>query len=354
MRKIIGLIFILSLTLNLNAQTKLTTKDSITVFYDSLLNTLKSDYLYKNDVNWTSLENETKSNLKQFPDFRSSLAQTTVLFDKIKATHCEVFYNDSTSYTATFNGPTEKDFSEQWVKKYVTTPSFEVKVIDNKYGYILMPGINFTDISAENIQKLAQPMYDQIAEIKNNKKLAGWIIDLRFNTGGNCHPMLLTLYDFLGDNMVYGSLDINKKLFLSVKMKNGKYFDNGELTSQIIPKGKKMTKTKVAIITGKATGSSGEITAMSFKGRKNTIFIGEPTGGKTTTNDKRDLPFGIVMALTIGYDCDRNKIGYERIIPDILISKQDNFENLLEDKNIEEAMRWINKKLPCSRFSLGW
>ena len=343
MRKIIGLIFILSLTLNLNAQTNLTSKDSITVFYDSLFNILKSDYLYKKDFNWTTLENETRNNLKQFSDFKGSLAQTTVLFDKIKATHCQIFYNN-TAYTATSNGPTEKDFNEQWINKYVTNPSFEVKVIDNKYGYILMPGMNFTDISAENIQKLAQPMYDQIAKIKNSKKLQGWIIDLRFNIGGNCHPMLLALYDFLGDNMVYGSLNINKKLFVSVKMKNGKYFENEEYISKIIPKGNKMTKNKVAVIIGKATGSSGEITAMSFKGRKNTIFIGEPTGGATTTNVDRNLPFGIIMALTVGYDCDRNKIGYERIVPDIVTSKQDNFENLLEDKNIQEAMKWINKK----------
>lgn len=253
------------------------------------------------------------------------------------------FYKDD-QYASTFHGPTEKDFTEQWINKYVTAPTFEAKVIDNNLGYILMSGMNFLDISHENIHNLAQPMYDQIAKIKSEHKIKGWIIDLRFNTGGNVYPMLLALYDFLGDNTVYGMLDINKKLVLTVKLKNGKYFENVENISHINPKGKKMTKTKVAIITGIATGSSGEITAMSFKGRDNTIFIGEPTGGKTTTNDNRELPFGAVMALTVGYDCDRNQHYYDKIIPDVAISKQDNFENLLLDKNIQEAIKWMNKK----------
>ncbi|MDZ7876951.1 MAG: S41 family peptidase [Saprospiraceae bacterium] len=343
MKKIIGLIFSFSLTFSLNAQTNLTSKDSINVFYDSLFTKLKSDYLYKKEVDWTDVENEIRSNLTQFTNFDNSLSQTTVLFDKIKATHCTLFYKD-TSYTVTYNGPTNEDFSEQWINKWVTQPAFEVKVIDNKYGYILMPGIMFTEVSAEIIHNTAQPMYDQIAEIKSKQKLSGWIIDLRFNIGGNIHPMLLALYDFLGDGKMYGTLDINKKLIATAKIKKGKYFDDAEYVSYIVPKGKKMTKSKVALITGIVTASSGEITAIAFKNRKKTIFIGEPTAGQTTTNDFLELPFGVKMAITVGYDCDKNEKFYEKIIPDILLSKKDNFDNLLLDKNIMEAIKWMNEK----------
>lgn len=343
MKKIIGLIFSFSLTFSLNAQTNLTSKDSINIFYDSLFSTLKSDYLHKDEVNWTSIENETRSNLKQFSDFKSALSQTTILFDKIKGTHCQLFYKD-TSFSATTKQPTENDFSEQWLKKYVSNPSFEVKVIDKSYGYILIPSLNFEDISSENIHKIAQPMYDQISDVKTKKKLKGWIIDLRFTTGGNTYPILLALYDLLGDNIVFGGLDVNKKLTDSVKLDNGKYLNNGKIISYITPKGKKNDKSKVVILTGIMTASLGEITAMSFKGRKNTLFIGEPTYGFTTGNDKRDLPFGVYMAMTVSYDCDRNGKFYDKIIPDILLSKQDNFDNLLLDKNIMEAIKWMNKK----------
>ncbi|MFP3548221.1 S41 family peptidase, partial [Rhizobium sp. SIMBA_035] len=87
--------------------------------------------------------------------------------------------------------------SEQWKEKYAAKPGFEVKILDGKLGYILMPGIKSFDFSAENTRKTAQSMYDQIAEVKAKNKLEGWVIDLRFNTGGNSAPMLLALYDFL-------------------------------------------------------------------------------------------------------------------------------------------------------------
>jgi carboxyl-terminal processing protease len=344
MTKTLGLLFFLTLTFYSNAQTSLSSKDSIKIFYDSLFITFKSDYLLKNEVNWTEVETEIKGKLANFSDFKSSLSQTTILFDKIKATHCQLFYKD-TVYTATpKNYFTEKDFSEQWLKKYSTSPAFEVKVIDNNYGYILMPAMNFEDVSPENINKLAQPMYDQIAEVKSKKNLKGWIIDLRFNTGGHVYPMLLALYDFLGNNIVYGVLDNNQKLTGSTNLNNGNYYDNKVKTYWIKPQGKKLTKSKVVLVTGIVTGSSGEITAISFKGRKNTLFIGEKTSGTTTTNEKREFPFGIYMAFTVGYDCDRNGNFYEAIIPDIAITKQDNFDNLRLDKNIQEAVKWINRK----------
>lgn len=343
MKKILGLIFILSLTINSNAQTRLSSGDSIKVFYDSLFTTFKSDYLLKNEVDWTEVETEIKGNLAKFTNFKSSLSQTTILFDKIKATHCQLYYYD-TVYTATSKIFTEKDFSEQWLKKYSNNPAFEVQVIDKNYGYILMPGMNFEDVSPENINELAQPMYDQIAEVKSKNNIKGWIIDLRFNTGGHVYPMLLALYDFLGNNVVYGVLDNNKKLISSTNLNNGNYYDNKNKTSWIKPKGKKLIKSKVALVTGIVTGSSGEITAISFKGRKNTLIIGEITSGTTTTNEKREFPFGIYMAFTVGYDCDRNGNFYEVIIPDIAITKRDNFDNLLLDENIQEAIKWMNKK----------
>jgi C-terminal processing protease CtpA/Prc len=156
--------------------------------------------------------------------------------------------------------------------------------------------------------------------------------------------MLLALYDLLGDNIVYGGLDINKKLTHKIKLENGKYLDNNEVISFINPKGKKIDKLKVALITNIITASSGEITAMSFKGRKNTFFIGEPTYGFTTSNDKKELPFGAYMAFMVAYDCDRNGTFYEKIIPDIKVSKQDNFDNLILDRNVQEAIKWMNKK----------
>ncbi len=342
MKKFLVFIFIIICAFNCNAQELNTSQDSIKVFYDELFSILENEYLYKDNVNWKEIEPKVRKNLKEYSDFNCSLDEVASLFNLINADHCKVYYNQNT-YSGNFETPTQKDFSEQWVKKYSTEPNFEVKVLDNEYGYILMPGMMFEDVSSKNIHKLSQPMYDEIYNIKSSKNIKGWIIDLRFNTGGNITPMLLALYDFLGDNDVWGVLDINKKKVTNVKLSNGKYINNSKKSSYIKPKGMLLDEAKVAIITNLATGSSGEVTALAFKGRKNVNFIGEKTNGKTTTNTLANLPFGAYMALTVGYDCDRNGNFYEQIIPDVKVSKQDNFENLLLDRNIQEAIEFISR-----------
>ncbi|WP_404984382.1 S41 family peptidase [Chryseobacterium sp. M5] len=342
MKKALGLICLLCFVLNVNAQKLKTSQDSTKVFYDKIFKALEVAYIYKEDYDWKKLKTETFKNFETAKDFKSSLKEVRVLFEKIGADHSKVTYQGK-SY-----GPSVEilweSFSKQWMTKFATKPQFEAKVLDEKYGYILMPNISFNDFSSENVHKIAQPLYDKIAELKSNNKLEGWIVDLRFNTGGNSAPMLLALYDLLGDNVVWGTLGIDKKLINSTKLNKGVY-DQGEKKSAYIkPKGELIDKSKVAVLIGGLTASSGEVTALAFKGRANTIFIGEKTLGKTTSNMVVTLPFDAIMPMSTGYDCDRNGNYYKQISPDIIISKEDNFDDLLQDKNIQEAIQFFIKK----------
>ncbi len=339
MKKYLGILLILSFSNTIQAQDFNTSQDSINFFYENLFDVMKSGYLFKENVNWEKVESEINTNLKQYSDFKTSLNEISTFFDITKADHSRVYYDDQ-EFSGNFPGPTKDDFTEQWIKKYKTKPQFEVKVLDNRYGYILVPGM----YSEKNLHNQSQDLYDQIAKIKRSNRLQGWIIDLRFNTGGDIYPMLLALYDFLGDNVVWGVLDINKNLVNEIALKKGKYKANSKTVSYIKPDGELLDETKVAVITNIATGSSGEITALAFKGRKNTIFIGEKTFGKTTANTKADLPFGAFMTLMTGYDCDRNGNYYEKIIPDITVIEQDNFDDLLLDGNIQEAIKFISEQ----------
>lgn len=347
MKKTIVFLFIISLSLNLKAQRQLTTQDSIKVFYDVLFTTFQKQYIYKKAVNWKAVKSETKENLKKYNDFKSSLAEIKNLFTKIDATHCAVHYKEK-NYSIPFNLDPNKT-SENWKKKFATKPNFEAKIIDGKYGYILMPEISPSNYSPEYTHKLAQPLYDQISDLKMNNKIEGWIIDLRLNTGGSVEPMLLALYDFLGDHEVWGSLDVNKNPIFNYSFNKGTYVLNASKKSKnqsyINAKGDLMENAKVAIITGVITASSGEITALAFKGRPNTTFIGENSAGFTTGNNMVDLPFGTQLFLTTSFVADRNNTYYKQIIPDIPISKQDNFEDLMEDKNIQEAIKFIKGKV---------
>jgi C-terminal processing protease CtpA/Prc len=322
-----------------SAQKAKTTQDSIREFYGTVFPLMKNSYVHRDKVDWKSLQKTVNANLAGYTDFKSSLKELTTIFTVANADHCAVYFGNK-KITGNFKGVTTADFSEQWLKKFQSKPIFEVKVLDNKYGYILMPGIS-TNGSSEEINKLAQPMYDAISKIKSLQNPEAWIIDLRQNTGGNCVPMILALYDFLGDNKVWGILNENKKFKCSVHLEKGKYIENKYTTSYIHPEGVLLDKIKVALITNQATGSSGEVTALAFKGRGNTVFIGDNTNGKTTTNTVVSLPFDATLAITIGYDCDRNGNYYDVIKPDVSVVRQDNFDDLLMDNNITEAIKFF-------------
>lgn len=102
----------------------------------------------------------------------------------------------------------------------------------------MIPGMVFSDNSAENICKIAQPLYDWISRIKSSHKLEGWIIDLRLNTGGNSAPMLLALYDLLGNNEIWGELDENKKSVRKFKLVDGSYIQKSQTIAAITPSGR--------------------------------------------------------------------------------------------------------------------
>lgn len=342
MIKALVFFFILGISLNLNAQKPRTSGDSIKVFYDSLFSTLKSGYLYKDTINWQGVEDQTNQNLISYTDFKTSLNEIETLFMNIGATHCAIYYNGNNYSIKAPISP--ESYSDEWKKKYSTKPGFEANVINGRYGYILMPALIFHDTKPRNVNKIAQRLYDQIAAIKNRNELAGWIIDLRFNTGGNSWPMLLALYDFLGDNDISASLNVDKKTVGMASLSNGNYVVDSVKQFHINPKGKLLDKVKVAIITGVVTASSGEVVAIAFKGRPNTIFIGENSLGYTSANYGVALPFGTIMTLTKSFNSDRNGVYYDKIIPDIAVSKQDNFDNVLLDKNIQEAIRFIDSE----------
>ncbi|WP_034894803.1 S41 family peptidase [Gillisia sp. Hel_I_29] len=339
MGKKLTLLIILITSISMNAQKYNTSKDSIHAFYDTLFLNLKEGFIKKDSVNWEEIENETFSNLALYTNFKNSLNEVEPLFSKIDATHCSIYFENSV-YSVQKKVSSES-YSNQWKMKYDTNPGFEVKIIQEKFGYILVPSLFFTDLHPKNVNKIAQNLYNQVVEIKTGNELEGWIIDLRFNTGGNSWPMLLGLYDFLGNNNITGTLDGNKNLIGIKSLSKGKYLVDSKKQYQITPTGKLLDKIKVAIITSAVTASSGEIVAMAFKGRPNTVFIGENSLGFTSENYSSILPFNTIMALTKTYNSDRNGIYYESIVPDINVIKQDNFDNYLLDGNILEAIKFI-------------
>jgi carboxyl-terminal processing protease len=88
---------------------------------------------------------------------------------------------------------------------------------------------------------------------------------------------------------------------------------------------------------GSATASSGEMTAISFIGKKNTRLFGQPTAGYVTSNSSISLSNGAMLFLATSYVSDRNKKKYmSRIIPEVVVEQGKG-----RDKEVETASDWL-------------
>lgn len=318
------------------------TNDSTRIFYNDLFSVAQNEYLYKNKVNWDSVIRETKQELAKYNSFEESLKEIEKFFDRIDCDHCNLIYKGRSYFPSVDH--TVSAMSKEVERRIIAGPSFEVKVLDNKYGYILIPGMHYNSTDIETLTSVAKLMYNKVYDIKSKNKLKGWIVDLRLNPGGTAYPMILSLYDFLGTTTLFKYMDADMNIIGNNKVVKGKYYDMPGVVASIEPKGKLLKEAKVAILIGAGTASAGEITALSFKCRPNTLFVGSKTAGLTTINSEIILPYNGSLAFTTAYDADKNGKYYRVIEPDVVIEGQDNYDNLMKDGNVLEAIKFINKK----------
>lgn len=315
--------------------------DSIKTFYDKIFNVTKNEYIHRNTMNIDSIITVTKRALKDAKTFDDGLEQLPYFFDGLDCGHCSLIYKNRDIYP-TIDEPSDSLFSQALSERFKTMVDFEAKILDNKYGYISIPPIILNSYDKEGLDEVSQEFYDKIYAVKSKNNIKNWIIDLRLNQGGTPYPMMLSLYDFLGDKMVFQYLNDRKKTISQIRFEDGKLYDRPGVVTSIKPKGRMLTDAKVAVLISPATASAGESTALCLKGRDNTIFIGEKTTGLTTTNSEIITPYNGNLALTMGYMADRNWKTYDVITPDIEVLKQDNFNDLLQDKKVQEAIKYFN------------
>ncbi|WP_282079503.1 S41 family peptidase [Aquimarina algiphila] len=339
-----GILFSLLLITNVYGQDKpKTIKDSIAFFYNDLLSNLESKYLNRKEIDWDNIKAYTLKNAFEAKDFETSLKTTTKLFDTIGCNHCELFA-EKDSYKSTLNTPlSQDDFSIEFLRalENETGFNFDVKLINKNIGYINMPGMLLINLSQDSLNLKTQKMYDKIVELKKKETIKGWVIDLRFNIGGNAYVMLAALYNLLGDNIVYNSVDINGAKINTNRLENGGFYSGKTLKTKVNISTPPDLQIPVALIIGKMTGSAGEDIAVAFKNRKNVIFIGEKSYGFLTGNDVFELPFNTKIALTMSYIVDVNNKYREYIIPDIEVIKKDNFKDLAKDEKIIRAIAFF-------------
>ena len=282
---------------------------------------VKSKSLYADSLDWKKIENEISS----LSNYLQTVSQCTVVTNyliselrKVGDNHSFYLKNEKAKTMASANNSSKE-------------PSG--KYMGNHIGYVHVSGLlslNHTVCIdfANKIQNIIQAMDTLI--------INGWIVDLRENSGGNMYPMILGLAPVLGEGTLgyfIGKNESNKSAWKYEKGQVGAYKVEKPYTIR-------NKNSKVAVLIGPKTASSGEMTCISFIGKNNTKLFGQPSGGYTTSNQGFKLSDGSYIYIATSYTADRNLKKYvSKIIPDITIENDSTFDNCLET-----ASKWLLEK----------
>tara|TARA_B110001454_G_scaffold206181_1_gene216373 strand:- start:74 stop:1156 length:1083 start_codon:yes stop_codon:yes gene_type:complete len=216
-----------------------------------------------------------------------------------------------------------KAFIFEIVRDIIEVKSVKSKVIDNNVGYIRLT--SFNDNSSDQIKK-------KIKELKKEKKIKKYILDLRNNPGGLL-SQAIKISDFFLDN---GEI---------VATKGRK---NSENRKWFAKKGDIIDGEILVVLINYGSASAAEIVAGALKDHKRAILIGENTYGKGSVQSIIPLKNNGAIRLTISkyYLPSGKSISGTGVTPDIEIAESsDEFRiNTETDNQLDFAVKLFNGK----------
>ncbi|MCC2607008.1 S41 family peptidase [Planctobacterium marinum] len=199
-----------------------------------------------------------------------------------------------------------------------------------KVGYIRVNG--FTSPDPWEKELFAFALQRKISE-QDSADLHGWIIDLRWNTGGNMWPMIAGIGPLLG-NGDYGYF-INKHESRWGYLDGASVLNGKPIVTVASPYKLAYATPKIAVLSSNNTASSGEATLISFKQRDNVRVFGKNSCGQATANRTFRLSNGSQLHLTVSEMADKDKNTYSHGV--------NVDEEVPQDKIIAVAVQWLKQ-----------
>ena len=195
------------------------------------------------------------------------------------------------------------------------------KIVDNKVGYLRLRAFNAN--SSSQLKK-------EIAKIEKNKKLVGYILDLRNNPGGLLSQAVTISDFFLNDGEIVSTKGRKKR-------ENRKFFAK---------KGDKINGKPLIVLINNGSASASEIVAGALQDQKRAILLGETTFGKGSVQSIIPLKNRGAIRLTISkyYLPSGKSISEVGVVPDIKVEEEDEeFSiNTITDNQLNYAIKLLS------------
>lgn len=307
---------------------------------DSVIAHAKRASQYRDKVDWPTLTQEMHTMAVDADSVPAIAAAVRHLFASLGDEHARLIHDGRA--VAYFSGgvkghmvhfdPAVYDRIQSGVEfAYMAT------LVDPGVGYVRIVGLPMGDNLA--MATAIQAPIDSLRALGAEK----WIVDLRYNGGGNMFPMVEGLATVLGDGSAGGVTGYSAAEGGRWKVEHGDfYYDDYSvhLPNNEVP----TTLPDVAVLTSMYTVSSGEVVAVAFKGRPNTRFFGEPTGGMVTATDWTQFDPRTALMISVGNYTDRNgKVYTDFVDVDEAISFIPG-QPLKSDSTVLRAITWLRDK----------
>jgi carboxyl-terminal processing protease len=164
--------------------------------------------------------------------------------------------------------------------------------------------------------------------------LAGWIVDVRGNLGGNMWPMIAGVGPVLGEG-VFGYFIDPTGVENVLEYRDGGSWDSGVVQQRVdAPYRLRRERPRVAVLTNGLVASSGEATVLAFRARPDARSFGTPTCGLSTAVENYPMSDGAMLNLAVSYMADRTKTKYGFVVaPDEVVSDP--------GEAVERAIAWL-------------
>ena len=184
-------------------------------------------------------------------------------------------------------------------REIIEIKSVVSKLIDNKVGYLRLRAFN---------QNSSDQLKKEISKIEKNKKLVGYILDLRNKPGGLLTQAIEISDFFLDDGEIVSTKGRKNK-------ENRKFFAH---------KGDRIKGKPLIVLINNGSASASEIVAGALQDQKRAVLLGEATFGKGSVQSIIPLKNKGALRLTISkyYLPSGKSISEVGVLPDIKIEEK--------------------------------
>ena len=206
-------------------------------------------------------------------------------------------------------------------REIIEIKSVVAELIDDQIGYLRLR--SFNENSSAQLKK-------EISKLEKNKKLVGYIFDLRNNPGGLLTQAIEISDFFLEDGEI-------------VSTKGRKTRENRKFFAK---KGDKIKGKPLIVLINNGSASASEIVAGALQDQKRAVLLGEETYGKGSVQSIIPLRNRGAIRLTISkyYLPSGKSISEVGVSPDIKIEEEnEEFSiNTITDNQLDYAVKLLN------------